>query len=486
MQSMAMGWFHDAETKRVRTPPTVKPHFSPRDVREELEEQEAILTNPDDEDCLRQTQAAARSLLVQHGFEIDPTARELLDLAELLRRGMLEHTRRASQEAAGNYSRRTGDDLFAEIRADDPPLAQPVARTISLSRLITLHRAEPSRANLSPKSKHKDDAQARLFEEVFGGSKDVRAIGRGDVGGLVDLLTKLPTNAKKRFPRLSLVQAAEMAAASGFEPISRLTASSYLSAFSALMEFAISRGWRDDNPAKQFSVGSDGVAARDRRRPFSKAQLVKIFDAPLYRGCLDDNGGYAKPGSNVVRRGRFWVPLISLFTGMRMNEICQLHVEDIEKQEGVDVIVVRSDEEGTRRVKTAAGERVLPIHSELIRCGLLTYRQQVAAQGEVWLFPELTAAKASGYRSDNLSKWFAHFLEKAGAKAPRTSFHSFRHNYRDALREAGISEDRVRALGGWSSGGTENLYGSGFRPSTLAAENEKISFPDLCLKHLHI
>jgi integrase len=102
------------------------------------------------------------------------------------------------------------------------------------------------------------------------------------------------------------------------------------------------------------------------------------------------------------------------------------------------------------------------------------------------VFPELRVSKATGYYSDNFSKWFSHFLAKIGANEPRTSFHSFRHSYRDALREADISIERVRALGGWSGGGaTEETYGSGLRPSTLAKEIAKVHYPKLNLSHLY-
>lgn len=56
----------------------------------------------------------------------------------------------------------------------------------------------------------------------------------------------------------------------------------------------------------------DEVAKRDKRHPFSDEQLRAIFNAPLYRGCLDGERGYAKPGLERPRNARFWVPLIAL------------------------------------------------------------------------------------------------------------------------------------------------------------------------------
>jgi hypothetical protein len=39
----------------------------------------------------------------------------------------------------------------------------------------------------------------------------------------------------------------------------------------------------------------DEVAKRDKRNPFSPEQLRAIFNAPLYRGCLDGERGDLPP-----------------------------------------------------------------------------------------------------------------------------------------------------------------------------------------------
>ena len=54
----------------------------------------------------------------------------------------------------------------------------------------------------------------------------------------------------------------------------------------------------------------------------------------------------------------YWLPRIALLSGMRLDEICSLRAEQIKKAEGVRYFdIVKS--------KTAAGVRVVPIHSGL-------------------------------------------------------------------------------------------------------------------------
>lgn len=136
-------------------------------------------------------------------------------------------------------------------------------------------------------------------------------------------------------------------------------------------------------------------------------------------------------------------------------------------------------------MKTEAGHRFVPVHPQVLEIGFLRFVERARGRGvSARLFPELEASGSTGYISDPFSKWFARFLEKVGIRERRKTFHSFRHTYRDALREADISVERVRALGGWSTGNTEDRYGSGLRPSTLARDMAQVAFDGLNLNHL--
>ncbi|WP_427793066.1 DUF6538 domain-containing protein [Brevundimonas diminuta] len=329
---------------------------------------------------------------------------------------------------------------------------------------------------------------------LWGERRTIRSLDREACRDLLDTLRWLPTNAEKRFPKLSPVAAAKMAKEEGLSStLSPATVNGYMTKFRAVMNFAQNEGWIDRNPAKGLQV-IDHVRRRDKRLPFSVEQLRLIFDAPIYRGCVNDRAGYSTPGYARPRRGRFWVPLIALFSGMRMNEICQLHVADIHQLDGVDCFFVTegpSDTDNGKRLKTAASERFIPVHPTLIDIGFMAFVEQRRAAGTVRLFSELHKS-STGYYSDPFSKWFRRFLERAGAAREKTCFHSFRHCYRDALREARIEHEVALALGGWSSGNgseggeTAAAYGRGYRAQTLYEAMGRITYPDLDLSHLLI
>ncbi len=302
----------------------------------------------------------------------------------------------------------------------------------------------------------------------------------------------MPTHADKRFPDMPFREVIAAASARGEgRLINTANLNAYLNRFGGVMHWAIDEGYIDRNPLKGLKL-PDPVKRRDKRKPFSAEQLRRIFSAPLYTGCQDDERGYAVVGPARPRRARFWVPLIGLFSGLRMNEICQLEVGDIQRIDDITCFKVAAglNEDGhKKRVKTAASERLVPVHDDLIRFGFLAFVEAQRSTGEAGLFPELPLGHL-GYRSTSLSKWFSRFLLSSEAAAPLTCFHSFRHNFRDGLREAKVDRERSMILGGWTTDGKSSAvadnYGSGYPVNVLAEALNSVRFPLLDLDHLSV
>ena len=119
------------------------------------------------------------------------------------------------------------------------------------------------------------------------------------------MLRWLPTNPIQRFPKLTTIQAAKMAKAKKLtSTLNAASVNGYMTKLRTLFNFAVNEGWIDRNPARGLRV-VDPVRRRDKRLPFSNEQLRSIFNAPLYTGCTDDWHGFAQPGPEHPRRGRF-------------------------------------------------------------------------------------------------------------------------------------------------------------------------------------
>ena len=462
--------FYEDERKRVQSFSEVDEYDVP-EILDTLREDEVGLGNGLNE-TTHSMVLAANDLLVKRGLSIDRDSSAYGKLVENILRAELEGVRRAIQRFQGNPRQRRFDPLFCDIDADNPPSSGG----LTLRELIEAYQNDPGRRNLTDKTLEAYGTVFRALQELLGQDKRTRDITREDCRRVQEIFCSLPPNASKRLPGLKLEQAAAIAKERGWPPLHHKTATNYLNNLAALFNWGVKEGYIDRNPASGLKVAAPPRPVKSRL-PFSTDQLNQIFNASLY---------LADEGDSESRGGRFWVPLLSLWTGMRLNECVQLRTDDVAVMDGVDVILVREDEEGDKRLKTGASERFVPIHSELQKIGLLNYVAQMRRSGAIRLFPELPKGKR-GYYSDPFQKWFSRFLSRIGVKTPKTSFHSFRHCYRDALREADISQERVRALGGWTSkSGAEDIYGSGHRASTLAREIAKVRYEGLDLSHLHL
>jgi integrase len=426
--------------------------------------------------------AETDKLLASEGINLAPSSDSRRLLEARMGDAILEATKRSFRRQFPTVPLHL-DQQFADLTAATK--VKPVAN-FTLATLMKDIGDDPARPSVRGKTVVKREAQWRVIKEFFGPDAALEDISRPRIKEFMRLLERLPSNATKHFPDATIFEAVALGEQKKLPPMSADTANGYLRQLGSLFRYAVAEGMYAADPTVGLLFPKPKIRDKDKRLPFDTGDLRAIFAAPLYTGSVDDQSGYNRPGPNIVRRGRFWVPLIALFTGMRLNEICQLTLDDFVHTDGVDIILIRGDDDDeTKRVKTEAGHRFVPVHPELCRIGLMAYLDNRRANDKptAALFPELPLG-STGYRSDPFSKYFARFLDHVGVSNPKKVFHSFRHNYRDALREADLSIERVRALGGWATGRTEDDYGSGLKPSTLAKDIKAIRYPALDLSHL--
>lgn len=182
------------------------------------------------------------------------------------------------------------------------------------------------------------------------------------------------------------------------------------------------------------------------RRPWSDAELSLAFTTPLHTA-------HALPltwhsGADAA----YWIPLIGLYTGARLGELCQLRAIDVNEEEGIAVLVLTSEGEN-QNIKSAAGHRSVPIHSELIRLGFLDYATAIKATGSQSLWPALKFRK--GKPSGFFSRWFSEFRKGLGLPDKYPDFHCFRHTVRPLMRRAGHSESTMDKITGHATGGSQ-------------------------------
>lgn len=395
--------------------------------------------------------------------------RALVRLVELVRRAEIEHVKRRLDRLEGHDGDKPHDPLFSSVSTVLPP--PPKARLRStLGEAIHRFETDPTRADLSEAAAQKYILPFRALRELLGDDKILADIDRADCVEAFELLSLIPANIKKKrkYDGLSLRETATLSQETNDERISGTTLRNHAHHISSFFNWAIRKGILTANPATRMTVGAKG--APSTRKPFTQSQLNTLFAAlPKW------SEGFA---------GRKWLPLIALFSGMRLGEIATLRVSDVRTIDDTTCFVLVETDE--RRLKTPGSTRNVPVHPELVRLGLLRHveARRDESGDDARLFPDL-AGDTQRQIVDVFQKRFSYLISRLpgfDGKGAGVSFHSFRHGFRDALREAGVPIDATRALGGWArSGGVEERYGQGTRPATLAKWMGKVSYPGLAL-----
>jgi integrase len=426
-------------------------------------------------------------------FKFDQSIFSYAQFYSLVIRGLRELHRRDMARLKAEHEKSAFDQLFADGVVNAALVHTPMANPKSLmtfgdlvDRFVEDYCDDAVVKGTSQKTIDSTRAETSFVKEAIGEATIVSNIDYEVCKEFRKLLARTPSNRRKIYGHLSVEEAADQAAKDGKPTLSHITQNTYLRTLTAVLKHGVRIGCISQAPSEGLQPLSEKTKASEARRPFTTAELQNIFNAPLYRGCVDDGRNYAKSGPNVIRRARFWFPLIGLFTGMRANEIAQLKVADLKKTKGGHFYFDVNDADG-KKLKTKMSTRAFPVHPELVKFGLLDYADQIRKSGKKNLFPELKPG-SYGYASDRIADWFSDgFLPKVMKKDGRISFHSFRHNFRDALREAEAPDFVLRELGGWSvSKGVSDNYGSGHKPEQLMEHVAKIAYPELDLIHLYV
>lgn len=176
-------------------------------------------------------------------------------------------------------------------------------------------------------------------------------------------------------------------------------------------------------------------ADSEERDQFTTDELTKIFNQPIFTDLA-----YNEPFE-------YFLLLMGLFSGCRMNELAQLLLSDIGEQDGIKYFTVTQKGSNQKKVKNAHSNRLIPIHPKLVELGFDDYVTTLRDKGETQLFPELPYK--NGRFSPKVSKTFCRQRAALGFQ-PRTGkdFYSFRHTFATALDRAGTQESAIARLTG--------------------------------------
>ncbi len=339
-----------------------------------------------------------------------------------------------------------------------PVPVQPVSISPMLSDVLKEYRKSQELDGVSEKTLNDKASVVDLLIRIVG-DLPIDQYQRQQAQKFKDTALRLPPrlNQLPDAPLEELIEKAE-------RTITPTTFNNYLKQLTSVFAYAMREGLCEKNPF-------DGLRVKQKVKV---SELRNRFDTDDLRRLFNSN----ELGSErETKPYRYWLPLLGLYTGARLNELCQLYLDDVVTVDGIDCIHIRALR-ADQKLKNVTSERIIPIHSKLIELGFLEYVLKQQTEGQERLFSELGLHANHGYASA-VSKWFARVRDKLGFKGgeDRKDFHSFRHTVADHLKQLGVSESLIGGVLGHQTGGiTLGRYGKDFRAESLKPVIEMLEF----------
>ena len=364
------------------------------------------------------------------GVETDPLHPEAEAKAyrEILAAAREEHQGLLKQSPAANVAPSVAEPLDAPtVEVSLPPQISETLASVKpkklFARLIEDFVEEKTLSGNWKKAASNGRKQQLIRCLEYFGERDISTITRDDAMSFMKVLMRLPLNIKKK-KELADKTLAEIADKNKGATLSPKSVNMAMNDVSGFFKWCSHFGHVESNLFEGLSV-KETTKALTQRLPYSVPELTKLFNDQTFQ--LQ----HCEPSD-------FFLPLLGLYTGARLNELCQLHTTDVREIADVWVIDINDDDE-QKSIKTKDSRRVVPIHPELIRLNFLKYVHQ---QKPGRVFPNLEFKY--GKFSSDYTKRFGTVRRRA--KIQDNDFYSFRHLFSAELEKLEIPEHLVASL----------------------------------------
>jgi len=288
----------------------------------------------------------------------------------------------------------------------------------------------------------------KQFLEIMG-DRDIKDYDKNDFQHFAEIMVKFPKNMRKKqetrdLPLNEIITLISSGQLSDYEPISISTVNKNFVRVNALFGYAQKHGYITVNFAEGMKIKKK-KKADEEREPYSVEDLKKLFSSPVYQEV------------SMKYPERFWIPLIALYSGCRIGEICQLYKTDIKVVDGIPCLDLNDKED--KALKTMVSSRIVPISPVLLKIGFMDYVESVSHER---LWSNLSKGR-DGY-GHLFTRWSYRYNRKYVTQHPKRVMHSLRHNFIDNLKQKKtIPETLIKEIVGHSvESMTFGRYGKGY------------------------
>lgn len=232
----------------------------------------------------------------------------------------------------------------------------------------------------------------------------------------------------------------------------------YYSLFNRIIEHALG----DRLIGEPLKIISSRSKKAEVTKAFLDSNLVSLFQTWPFRAYRPDTAKNAV--LHDARSYCFWLPPLAMFTGARLNELCQLRAHDIiEDVHGIRLISINANG-FNKSLKNPQSEREIPICTKLVDMGFLEFveERRLADGNDALLFSELVFDSKHLY-SRSPSRFFCGPVTGTGligescpmAREGGLNFKSFRRSFAVRLERSGIPAATIAHLLGHRAGNPE-------------------------------
>ena len=411
---------------------------------------------------------------------------DLKVLRETWKRDLLNGERKTVNEYEQELEEKWKLDLFIEEKLKESQSSIIIENSASEPKepyIVTPSSPSPSPLFSEVTPKHlelmrRNKRRKETIGETEQTYEDVKElIGDKPIGEYTNLdgrnfrtaIISLPKNRKKmkQYRDFNLLQLLEMDVPED-DRLSVDTQTKLISRMTSLWNFLIDEypEYVTQNVFKKKSVTVTSRKAKDKRESFTDEDIKTIFHHKNFLPAI-----FEGHGRQTIKYPYYFVPILAVMMGARLEEICQMRVTDIKKVNGIWVYRIREEgryNEEETRVKNPYSERDIPLHPELIdTLRFVQYVNHIKKLGHERVFWELP--KRGNVYHRNVGKFFNEkYLVKIGIKKRGKSFHSFRHSVETHLTNANVNGRYIDFLQGHSQKGVGgNVYMKGIRVDVL-------------------
>ena len=214
------------------------------------------------------------------------------------------------------------------------------------------------------------------------------------------------------------------------------------------------------------------------RMPWSQERLQALLTSPIYAGCASPHRRW-KPGACIIRDATYWVPLMIMTMGTRIEEVLILKRRNVIRRNGVHCFVLGCDPD--QSAKTEDSERVVPIPQLLLDLGFVEWVRETAGT-DALLFPCAARRSAGATLSAAFGKHLRHLLGKLGLADFDEDFYALRKTLSTELARLDVADGRRQAIAGHKGGAIINRHYTAHHAADLKRELDRV---DLCVEVAH-